>query len=301
MNDITFEQIRAFLAVAKYGSFSIAAEKVYRTQAALSIQVARLEETAGTRMFDRSTKQVALTSAGEVMRRYLLQVEQSLQQAETELGDLQQLKKGRLVLCTSDTTACYRLPRILQEFHREFPGVELIVRNATSPKTRELVKQSIVDVGIVTLDTIPAKLESRPLFPRADVVICPPHHQLSDRQEVFLKDLEAYSCILLDGHCSTRQILDRKCHDIQVTLNITMELSSVEVIKRFVRIDAGISIVPEVAVQEEVANGQLVSLRICEYRDNPPIHMGVVYRKDRYLSSAARVFLERLARMVKPG
>ena len=149
----------------------------------------------------------------------------------------------------------------------------------------------------MTLDKIPSELESHPLFPRIDVVICHPHHEVSDRKEVFLKDLEVYSCILLDGNCATRQILDHMCRDSRVNLKIIMELSSVEVIKRFVRIAAGISIVPEVAVQEEVASGQLVSLKINEYRDHTPVHMGVIFRKDRYLSSAARVFLDRLAQM----
>ena len=297
MNNITFEQIRAFLAVAEFRNFSKAAENIYRTQAALSIQVARLEETVGMCLFNRTTKQVKLTAAGQVMQRYLLQVEQSLRQAETELEDMQQLKKGTLVLCTSDTTACYRLPRILQEFNREFPGVELIVRNATSPKTIELVMGNSVDLGIVTLDKTPEELTSLSLFPRNDVVICNPDHELSDRNEVFLKDLETFSCILLDGNCATRQILDRMCSDSRITLKIIMELSSVEVIKRFVRIAAGISIVPDVAVREEVAAGQVVSLKINEYRDHTPVHMGVIYRKDRYLSSAAQVFLDRLAQM----
>ncbi|MBN2533794.1 MAG: LysR family transcriptional regulator [Spirochaetales bacterium] len=294
MLDITFEQIRAFLAVAKYGNFSIAAEKIFRTQAALSIQVARLEQTLHTRLFDRTTKKVNLTDTGNVLFHYLKQIEHLLIQADAELRDLQQVIKGRLVLSTSDTTACYRLPGILQKYNRQYPGVDIIIQNATSPRTMELVMDNAIDLGIISLVNVPPDLKSIPLFPRYDVVICYPEHPLYGRKEILLKDLETYNCILLDHQCATRQLLDQYCFHSRVTLKIIMELSSVEVIKRFVMINSGISIIPAIAVKEEVAGKKLAVIKIRDYQEQKPVQMGVVYKRNRYLSAAVKSFIDTL-------
>jgi len=300
MIDISIEQIRAFLAVVTYGNFSAAAEKIFRTQAAVSIQIAKLEQTLHTRLFNRTTKQIELTDAGKVLKKYLKQVEYFLVQAETELKDLEHVRKGRLLLSTSDTTACYRLPGILRTYNQEYPGVEIIIQNATSPRTKELVMDNLIDLGIITLDNVPSELRTIPLFPRSDVVICHPDHPLADRKEILLKDLEKYNCILLDRNCSTRQLLDRICLESHVKLNIIMELSSVEVIKRFVMINSGISVIPEIAVKEEFTANYLSSVNIQDYLNQEPVRMGVIYKKNRYISAAVKSFLNILNRMQNP-
>ena len=292
MMELTQEQIRSFLAVTEEKSFSLAAEKIYRTQSAVSIQISRLEEQLETRLFNRTTKQLNLTEAGEVLYRYLKRVESTLEEAEAELGDLRRVKKGRLVLSTSDTTACYHLPPILQGFREIYPEVDILVRNAPSPRTRQMVLNNEVDLGIVTLDRDTGELTSVPLFPRKDVMICPPEHPLAGRGELFLKDMETQPFILLDDKCSTRQILDRLLISSRVSLKIAMELSSVEVIKRFVRINAGISVIPEAAIRDEISAGLLSSVKIKDYAAVKPVYLGMIYRKNRYLSAVSREFLE---------
>ena len=290
---IPYEQMEAFQAVARHGSFSKAGAALLRSQSAVSMQVAKLEDMLGKRLFDRTTKHVALTEAGQVMLRYMAQIDGLLQQAVQELADIDQLARGRLVLCTSDTTACYRLPTMLQQYRARHPGIDIVVRNATSPQTIAAVCDHAVDLGIVTLAALRPELEAMPLFPRCDVLICHPQHPLAQRSAVLLKDLEHYPLILLDQHCASRRIIDEQCAQARVRLRITMELSSIEVIKRFVRIDAGLSVVPAVAVQEEVQAGLLATVAI---HDLPQAQhkMGVVYKKGRYLSLATRSFLQEL-------
>ena len=100
--------------------------------------------------------------------------------------------------------------------------------------------------------------------------------------------------ILLDQNCSSRRIIDDLCERARVDLDITMELSSIEVIKRFVRIDAGLSIVPDIAIQEEVESGALSTVEISDFKEQPRHKVGVIYKEGRYLSRAARSFLEDL-------
>jgi len=292
--DITFEQINAFHAVAKYQSFSRAGQKLYRSQSAISIQIAKLEDTIGRKLFHRTTKKIELTDAGEIFLRYVDDIKRLLEEAEQELIDLEEMQQGRLMISTSDTTACYRLPRILQSYKARYPGIEIIIRNATSLKTIDSVLQNEVDLGIATLSYLKPGLEAIPLFSRYDVVICHPAHPLAGRKEVFLKDLEQYMCILLDQNCSSRRILDEACRSARVKLPVAMELSSIEVVKSFVSINSGISIVPEVSIRDEVSDGRLASLRIKDSGDLLQRKMGLIYKKDRYLSVASQSFLKEL-------
>jgi DNA-binding transcriptional LysR family regulator len=292
--DLTFEQINAFYAVATKGSFSLGAEKIFRTQSAVSIQINRLEETIGQRLFHRTTKSIELTEAGHVFLHYVEKIQRLLDEAQQELLDLGKMEKGRLVISTSDTTACYRLPEVLQSFKAQYPGIEILVRNSTSLNTIEMVAVNEVDLGIATLAFLKPGLVAIPLFSRSDVVVCHPDHPLANRKQLLLKDLESYSCILLDDRCSSRRILDQACEAAGVTLRIAMELSSIEVIKNLVMINSGISIVPEVSIQKEVQAGLLSFIKIRDFQQNKQPRMGVIYKKNRYLSLAAKSFLEEL-------
>jgi DNA-binding transcriptional LysR family regulator len=292
--DLPYEAMRTFAAVARHGSFSRAGQALFRSQSAVSLQVAKLEDVVGRRLLERTTKKVELTDAGRVLLGYLLQSEALLEQAGRELEDLDQLERGRLVICASDTTGCYRLPAILQRYRERHPGIEIVIRNATSPRTTQSVLDHDVDLGIVTLRDVDPGLEAVPLFQRRDVLICHPTHRLAKRRRILLKDLETYPFILLDDRCSSRRILDDLCREAHVALQIRMELSSIEVIKRFVRIDAGLSVVPEMAVQEEVAGGTLATVEITDMQRGPRHEMGVIYKRGRYLSLAARSFLDEL-------
>ena len=292
--DITFEQLNAFQAVARHGSFSKAGQDIYRTQPAVSIQIAKLEEVLGQKLFHRTTKRIHLTDAGAIFLRYADEIKRALEEAEKELMDLENMERGRLVISTSDTTACYRIPHVLQEYCAKYPRIEITVRNATSLRTIALVLQGEVDLGIATLSYLGPGLETVPLFSRSDVVICHPDHPLAGRREILLKDLENYPCILLDRNCSSRRILDEACEKAKVRLSIAMELSSIEVVKSLVAINSGISVVPEISIRGQIKTRSLVSLKIKEFESGRQRRMGIIYRKDRYLSIAARSFLNML-------
>lgn len=292
--EMPYEAMRTFAEVARQGSFSRAGRLLLRSQSAVSLQVQKLEEAVGRRLLERTTKRVELTEAGRVLLGYLQQSEALLEQAGRELEDLDQLERGRLVICASDTTGCYRLPDILKRYRERHPGIEIVIRNATSPRTTQAVLDHEVDLGIVTLRELDSGLEAEALFPRRDVLICHPQHRLARRKRILLKDLERYPFILLDDRCSSRRILDDLCAEARAELSIQMELSSIEVIKRFVRIDAGLSVVPEMAVHEEVAGGALETVELMDLQRGPRYEMGVVYKRGRYLTLAARSFLEEL-------
>jgi DNA-binding transcriptional LysR family regulator len=292
--NLTFEQINAFHAVATRGSFSAAAEKIFRTQSAVSIQIGRLEENLGRRLFHRTTKNIELTEAGKVLLGYVEKIYGLLAEAQQELLDLEKMERGRLSISTSDTTACYLLPGILQTYKERYPGIEIVVRNTTSLNTIDMVMHNEVDIGIATLAFLKPGLEVIPLFSRFDVVICHPEHPLAGKKQVSLKELENQVCILLDEYCSSRRILNQACDSAQVKLSVAMELSSIEVIKNLVMIKSGISIVPEVSIRKEIQAGQLSMVKIRDFPPNRRFKIGAIYKKNRYLSLATRSFLQEL-------
>ena len=288
------DQMMAFHAVATYGSFSKAAVSLSRSQSSISVQVSNLEESLGKRLFDRTTKRIRLTDAGQILLLYVTQIESLMQQALQELDDLDHLERGRLVICASDTTGCYYLPPLLQRYRQCHPGIDIVVRNATSPETIEAVRHHEVDLGIVTLPANSNDLEIIPLFSRHDVLIAHPQHPLAQRTSAPLQEIASYPIILLDQACASRRIIDEVCVQAQAPLQISMELRSIEVIKRFVRIDAGLSIVPAMAIREEVAAGVLASVDVSDFANRVLYQMGIIYKKNRYLSHAAQSFLEAL-------
>ncbi|MFT5577496.1 MAG: DNA-binding transcriptional LysR family regulator [Paraglaciecola psychrophila] len=289
--DISFEQMKAFRAVAERGSFSAAAKTLFRTQSAISIQVARLEKNIDQRLFHRSTKSVELTPAGDILLDYVNRIFDTVQEARAAMGDLDNVVQGRLVIATSDTTACYRLPQLLQEFQQHYPLVELLIQNHTSPQTIEKVLSRDVDIGIATIRDVPSQLICKPLYQRQDILICHPQHMLAKCGDIALKKMEKYPALLLDQQCSSRRLLDDYCVKAKVRLNIAMELSSIEVIKTLVKIDTGISIVPEISVRTDIEQGLLAGVAIADITQQPGVQIGTVYHSRRYLSKAAQAFM----------
>ena len=240
---------------------------------------------------------ITLTEAGHIFLKCTSAIDRIINDTEQELNDLLEMERDRLMISISDTTACYRIPDIIKRYREKYPKIEIIVRNSTSLNSIDMVMQGDVDFGIVTLSYLKPELEVIPLFSRSDVLICHPEHKLAGRKKIFLKDLERYSMVLLDRNCSSRRILDDVCDRAKVKLDIGMELSSIEVVKSFVLINAGVSIVPDVSVREDIQSGKLKALKIMDFEGDKKKKMGVIYRKDRYLSNASRRFLE----MFNPG
>lgn len=286
--------MKAFHAVADKLSFSAAAASLFRTQSAVSIQVSRLEQNLDQRLFHRSTKHIEITQAGEILLSYVNRVFETMQEAQAALGDIDNDVKGRLTISTSDTTACYLLPEIFQDYQQRYPLVEIIIQNNTSPRTIEKVANNEVDLGIATIKNLPQHVSSKSLFRRKDILICHPGHVLANRSELMLKDLENYQFVLLDNNCSSRRLLDEYLAQAMVNLNIAMELSSIEVVKSLVKINTGISIVPEVSVLQDIQSGLLKGILITDIENEPSVQTGPIYNKTRYISNATKAFLKLL-------
>jgi DNA-binding transcriptional LysR family regulator len=284
-------QLRSFLRVARAGSFTQAAKTLFVTQPALSIQIKALEEELGQPLFERQGRQLQLTAAGQVLRERVEQILGLVEQTQQEIAALQSLKSGRLTIGTNDSLCLYLLPNLIQFFCERFPGVELHLTNRHSTEVVSLVVEGVVDFGLVTLPVLEPRIEARPLFWREDVLICSPGHPLTEQHSVTLEDIIRYPLLLLDKGSHSRILLDQMLGRAGLIPKVVMELGSVEVIKRFVEIDLGVSIIPGFTAEAEIRAGRFHAIRL-NWLPNQAV--GVVQRRKGYLSPAAQMFLELL-------
>ena len=288
-------QLRGFYEIAREGSFTRAAHKLFLTQPAISLQVKSLEEELGETLLDRSRKTIRLTPAGEILFRQTREVFEHLVVARDEIDALRDVLRGRLTIGTSDTNCTYILPQLLSQFRQRYPEVEVDIRNKMSSEVGRLVLDDEVDIGVATLPVRHRQLSNRRLFTRQDVLICPPGHPLSGRKSVRLSTIAKYPLLALEPGSTSRSLMEETFQRADLDLQIAMNLGSVEVIKRFVEIGLGIALVPKVAVVEESAS-RLVAIPV---RGLEPRHTGLVEHRGRRRSPSAQVFIAMLEEQLK--
>jgi DNA-binding transcriptional LysR family regulator len=284
-----YDQLASFLEVAKLNSFSRAAEKIYRTQPAISAQVRLLEQECGEKLFDRSGKKVMLTPAGEILKRYAEKLLGLQKEALQAIAELNQTPRGKLYIGANEATCLYVLPKTFARFKQLYPLVQISIYRNFSHKIVQKVQEGAVDLGIVTLPQSAPNMEVISVFKDEVQVVVPKSHTLAKNRAVTIEELAQYPLILpKTGH--TRVVIDRLLREFRDRLQISMELASVETQKKFVGAGLGISLISRAYAQSDVAAGILKLIPLAGqklYRE-----LGLIYRRDRYLSLPAKVFLE---------
>ena len=283
-------QLEVFAAVAEEKSFSRAGGRIGRTQPAISSAVKQLETELGEPLFDRMGKSIRLTAGGELLLEYSKRLLGLREEAVLAIGELRGLSRGTLRLGANETTCLYLLPEVLSAFTQAYPQVQVDIHRAITRSITERVVEGTLDFGIVTLPIKSSRLEALTIHRDEMALIVGPAHPLASRRSVKMSDLEAEPFILHKIGTTTRERLMKHFNDGGVKMRVTMELASIEAIKRFVSIGMGISIVPRLCISKEVEDGSLKALPIRDARFQRKL--GLIYNRDRYQSQAARAFLE---------
>ncbi|MBI3666455.1 MAG: LysR family transcriptional regulator [Acidobacteria bacterium] len=282
------EQIATFVEVAHSGSFSRAAQRLFRTQPAISTQVRLLEKECGQPLFVRHARRVELTPGGRILLRYGERLRELRTAALAELETMRQRPRGKLAIAANEATVLYILPVMILQFKRDYPDVRLdIVRNF-SRKIIEKVLENTVDFGVVTLPFKHPHLHVLPIHRDEMAVLAPPNHPLAGRPAANLEEVVKYP-LLYPKTGQTRHQLDRHLRRFQDRVKISMELASVETIKKFVATGMGVTLISRAFAQAEHAAGtlRLIPLegeRI--YRE-----LGLIYHRQKYICPVAEAFL----------
>jgi LysR family transcriptional regulator, low CO2-responsive transcriptional regulator len=284
-----FDQLETFLEVAKLSSFSRAAERRFRTQPAISAQIRALEDEVGARLLDRSGGKVALTAPGKVFQRY---AEDALEQRRVALlavAEMHRVPRGEIVVAANEGTCLHILPEVFAEFKRQYPNVAVGVKRLEHAKILESIIENSCDFGVVSMPVTDKRLTVVVIHRDELIVITPPDHPLALRRKATVAEV-AECPLLLPKVGRTRDALENLFHDRRVKPNVSMELDSSELLKRFVAAGIGVGFIARSNVVEDLRAKALAAVELSDasiQRD-----LALVFRKDKALSRAALAFID---------
>lgn len=284
-----FENLRTFLEVSRLRSFSRAAQKLLRTQPAISAQIRSLEQEVGARLFERDGGKVTFTAAGrlfEPFAEYCVERQKHILLAIAEQG---RSPRGELAISANEATHLYVLPQVFAQFRRQYPRVVLSVVRAERLRTLESIANREVDFGVVSLPVRDSRLRVEPIHRDELVLVTPAGHPLAGRSTVKLQEAAKYP-LLLPAHGRRREQLDELFRGSGVAPRVAMEVESSEMLKRYIGAGLGLGFLPRTNVAREGESGTLHALGLEGVR--LARDLALVFRKDRELSRAAQEFLE---------
>ena len=283
-------QLEHFLAVVEERTFTRAAERVCRTQPAVSQSIKKLEDEVGAPLFARDVHEVSLTEAGRVLAEYARRMVNMRNEAMHQVSQLKALKAGTLGIAAHESAAVYLLPAPLRTYLRKFPDIRVgIYRSRLNEIPRQVMDRE-VDVGFVKDE--PAFHELQWVEVHADEMICiaSPTHPLAARDSVTVRDLSSEQFVLHHLCGTTSDMVFRLFDQHGVRCRVVAELWSFENIKSFVQEEVGMAFVPGVTVRQELRDGKLVRLPLREL--SIPRRTLMVYREQGYLSDSARELIK---------
>ena len=293
---MTFEDLRVFCTVAAERSFSKAARKLRRTQPAVSQAIRRLEQSAGERLIDRSSRDGTLTDAGTLLLEYGTRLLHLADEATQAVGALREVRKGRILIGANDGGVYSVLP-LIAAFEREYPAIIIDVRRVAARQMAQEVLLRSIDIGVLTFSPPEKELQSVIVGLDELVLLVPPDHPLAKQAQVTMEEIGREAVIAHNDPSPTRDQVLRLYEQRHAPLNIKLALPTLDGIKRAVEMGLGVALLPRRCAQGEIARGDLVEVRVPDLR--APRQVRLMARRDSGLSHAARAFLELARRFAK--
>jgi DNA-binding transcriptional LysR family regulator len=294
----TLDQLRIMLAIAAEGSFKRAADSLYISQPAVSLQVQNLEKQLNVPLFDRGGRKAQLTEAGKLLLNYGEKVISLCQETCRAIEDLQNLQGGTLVVGASQTTGTYLLPRMIGLFRQQYPQVCVQLQVHSTRRTSWGVANGQVDLAIIGGE-VPSELqETLTIIPYAEdelALILPASHALAEEEIIRKEDLYELNFIALDSQSTIRKVIDQVLTRYNIDtkrLKIEMELNSIEAIKNAVQSGLGAAFVSVTAIEKEL---QMEFLHRATIEGvSVKRTLSVIINSHRYRSKAAEAFMDEI-------
>lgn len=293
---MTLEDLRVFSTVASERSFSRAARKLRRTQPAVSQAIRRLEQAAGERLIDRSSRDGTLTDAGMLLLEYGTRLLHLADEATRAVGALREVRQGKVLIGANDGGVDAVLP-LIAAFQREYPSVVVDVRRLAARQMAQEVLLRSVDIGVLTFNPPERELQSVVIGPDELVLLVRPDDPLAAQTQVTMEEIGRQAVIAHNDPSPTRDQVLRLYEQRHAPLNIRLALPSLDAIKRAVEMGLGVALLPRRCAQAEISRKDLMAVRVPELR--APRQVRLIARKDSGLSHAARAFLDMARKIAK--
>jgi len=283
------ESLKMFCDLAETESFTKAAQISGVTQSAVSQQISSLERIFKSLLIERSKKRFRLTREGQVLYDYSKQIIQSYESLHSKLQELKDIISGTIRVATIYSIGLHDLPQYVKRFMKSYPTVNVHVEYRRANQVYDDVLSNVVDLGLIAYPVKDPKVEIIALRKEPLTLICHPQHPFAKLKSVKLKALTGQKIIGFEPDIPTRKALDKILKEHGVEVKHVMEFDNVETVKRAVEIDAGVSIVPQGTIAQEISKQTLVAVDIEDGDFFRPI--AAIYKKNKVLSPAMKQFL----------
>src|SRR5438045_1995227 len=255
------ESLKVFCDLAGTESFTKAAQINHVTQSAVSQQISFLERQFKSLLIERSKKKFRLTREGQVLYEYSKQIIQAFEALHSRLQDIKDIISRTIRVATIYSIGLHDLPPYMKRFLKTYPTVHVHVEYRRANQVYDDVLGNVVDLGLVAFPSKDSKLEIVPLRRDNMVLVCHPQHPLARCKTAKLTAISGQKFIAFEPDIPTRKAFDKILKDHEVTVQTVMEFDNIETVKRAVEIDAGISIVPQGTIGQEVAKQTLAAVQ----------------------------------------
>jgi DNA-binding transcriptional LysR family regulator len=283
--------LQVFFTVATERSFSRAAEKLSRTQPAISLALQRLEQELGEKLIDRSGKDLILTDAGRNVLEYARRFQSLRQELDNSLAELRDNSAGRLAIGANESTALYLLKHI-ERYRDLYPRIKVQIRRSLSSKIPNELLDGNLELGMISYDPGDERLKSKVIYTDALSFVVSPRHRLAYRKTVSITDLGSETFIAHNVVSPYRDVVLREFQAHKVALHMDVEMPTIETIRKLVQDNVGVAFLPRMCVEQEIAQGVVCEVRVKEMHVERKIRL--IWPTRRALSHAAKAFLELL-------
>ncbi len=292
-----FDQLETFLEVARNLSFSRAAERRFRTQPAISAQIRAIEEEVGARLLDRTGGKVSITAAGKIFLVYVESALDARRAAMRAVAEAERVPGGEIVVAANEGSCLHILPEVFAEFKRSYPDVGITVRRLETREILESIIDNSADFGVAAMPVSDKRITAVPVHRDELVLIVPTGHPLSKFKEIQVAQIADYP-LLLPKMGRTRDSIDLMFEERSMKVNVSMELDSSELLKRFVAAGVGIGFCAHSNALGDLRLGIIAVVKLADAQIRRD--MALVFRKDKALSRAALAFIDIAVRLKTP-
>ncbi len=283
-----YKLLRTFCVVAQKENITHAAEQLHISQPTVSLQIQALEREMGEKLLERRGPSIRLTPEGKVLYQLVQPIAAGIDSLrETFAASLGKMEKGELNIAAGQSTALYILPEYLERFSEAYPGIRINLHNVEGQSGMKMLLEDQVDLAVGPLLQIPDAIIYRPFISFGSILVTPENHPLSKLKKVTLKDISSYGLILPPRNKSTWRMVDTVFRQHEVSYAVAMEAGGWEIVKRYVELGLGISIVTEVCL---TGNEKIVSIPLNDYF--PPRSYGLIVRRGKFFTPQAKRFIE---------
>ncbi|MGF6710753.1 DNA-binding transcriptional LysR family regulator [Luteibacter sp. W1I16] len=289
------KQLRAFVYITRLGTLTRAAEALFLSQPSVSLQLKALERELGAPLLERTRRRITLTDAGEALYEMARPLVEGLENLDREFhAKTRGAQGGKLTVAAGSSTIQYLLPELVKAYRERYPSVHLQLANVTGKDGLALLRADEADIAIGSMLDVPNDIAWAPVYHYDPMLIMPPDHPLAALDDIRLEDLSPYGLILPPQRLTTFRLVDMVFQQRHVPYTVAIEVGGWDVIKQYVAMGLGISIVTGICITE--ADRERLAVRNLR-QFFPQRSYGVVMRKGKFLSPEARAFID----LIRPG